>query len=104
MESCRDQQETREYSLRLYTVAAEEGRLELVLVAPLVLPFDALLFIHGVASVVQSRTSGKPVSDGRVGWRFCCCWEAHDEVCDGLTWSLVWEWPTGSQEDQKIRW
>jgi hypothetical protein len=62
MKSCRDQQETVmwvkgcEYSL---TIAAEEGRLELVPVPPLVLPFDALLFIHGVTSVVQSRTSGK---------------------------------------------
>jgi hypothetical protein len=57
-------------SLRLYTIASEEGRLELVLVAPPVLPF-VLTIGHSRAVRCSSSPAlfevAPVVSDSRVG-------------------------------------
>ena len=86
----------------MYIVAAEKGSLELVLVAPLVLPF-VLTIGHSRAMRCSSFMASPAlfevalvVSDGRVSG----CSEAPDEACGGLTWSLVTEWPRASQKER----
>ncbi len=73
-------------------VAADVGGLVLVLPLLVALPF-VLTGGHSRAMRCSSFTASLVL------------FEAPDEVCDRLTWSLVGEWPIrGSQRDQKIRW